>query len=1136
MADAAAFKKLTQREHVLARPGMYIGSVEAETCAAWVVDLDATEGPRMKLREDLSYVPGLFKIYDEIVVNAVDHATRLKRQRAAGGEGADAICPVKRIAVGIDRATGVIEVTNDGDGIPVEMHPEHKCYVPELIFGHLLTSANYDDEAEAASAEGGRTIGGQNGIGAKACNIFCKWFEVETVDRVRKKVYVQRFEDNMSRALPPSIKACAKKPYMTVRFLPDYERFGLGGGLTDDMYALMTRRVYDATAVTDADVAVLLDGKKVDAKSFERYVDLYLGPKGQGRAYERVNDGWEVAAGLSDGSGMQQVSFVNGVATLRGGKHVDHVVQQICKRLGDSISAKKKDVTVRPQYIKDSLFVFVRATVPNPSFDSQSKETLTTPVAKFGAKIELSDKFIEKLYKLEGLVDRVAGLSDVAAAKGLKKTDGSKRSTIYGIKKLDDAEWAGTAKSQQCTLILTEGDSAKSMAIAGLSVVGRQKYGVFPLRGKLMNVCDVSADKIAANEEISNLKKILGLQTGKTYTSTSELRYGRIMAMTDQDTDGTHIRGLLFNVFLQLWPSLLKIEGFMTAMLTPIVKAVHGRSKQELCFYNTADFDAWRDTQQESGTVGHWKSKYYKGLATSTDAEAREYFKKMRMAVYKWDEETSKDALCLSFDKKRADDRKAWLQTYDARETLDYGREDVTYRDFVDLDLKHFSNYDVLRSIPSVVDGFKISQRKALFGCLKRNLKEEMRVAQLAAYVSEHSMFHHGETSMQGTLIGMAQNFVGSNNIILLEPVGQFGSRLAGGSNHGSPRYIHTHLTEVARAIFHREDEAVLRYLEDDGVSVEPEFYLPVLPMALVNGATGIGTGYSTSVPCYNPRDLISALRVLLKDGVDAELSEPMPWYSGFTGLLTEIKGRLCSRGIVRRAAPTKLQITELPLGYWTEDFKEALEGFIEKQPGAKSYSNASQTTTVDFTLVFDTKETVDGWLAPDEHGVSRFEHELKMVSNKGLSTTNMHMFNARGQIRKYDSAVAVIREFFVERLTGYVRRRELLLAALARDEVLLVQKVAFLDLVIGGKLELHKKESGEELDAELESHGLVRVDGSYKFLLGMAMSSLTRDRKAALELELSGRKAEIVALEATDARRMWATDLDTVASHISRS
>ena len=315
MADASAYKKLTQREHVLARPGMYIGSVETETCAAWVLhrsmdhhnelEMHVAEGetqhemqveeeeeeeeeeegagdaaakrkkkkpaqpppPRMVLRDDLRYVPGLFKIYDEIVVNAIDHATRLKRQRAAGQED---VCPVKRIAIGIDRATGVIEVTNDGDGIPVELHPEHGCYVPELIFGHLLTSANYNDEAEAASAEGGRTIGGQNGIGAKACNVFCKWFEVETVDRVRKKVYVQRFEDNMSVAHPPKVRACAKKPYVTIRFLPDYARFGGAEGLSDDMHALMARRAYDATAVTDPEVAVFLDGKRIDAKSFER--------------------------------------------------------------------------------------------------------------------------------------------------------------------------------------------------------------------------------------------------------------------------------------------------------------------------------------------------------------------------------------------------------------------------------------------------------------------------------------------------------------------------------------------------------------------------------------------------------------------------------------------------------------------------------------------------------------------------------------------------------------------------------------------------------------------------------------------------------------------------------------------------
>lgn len=868
-------------------------------------------------------------------------------------------------------------------------------------------------------------------------------------------------------------------------------------------------------------------------------MDLYLGSTrtgaGQGRAYERVNDGWEVAVGMTDGTGLQQVSFVNGVATLRGGKHVDHVVQQVCKRLGEAIQAKKKDVTVRPQYIRDSLFVFVRATVPNPSFDSQSKETLTTPVAKFGCKVELSDKFVDKVYRLDGLVDRVTGLSDVAAAKGLKKTDGSKRSTLYGIKKLDDAEWAGTAKSQQCTLILTEGDSAKSMAVAGLSVVGRQKYGVFPLRGKVMNVCDVSADKIGGNEEISNIKKILGLQTGRAYASSAELRYGRIMIMTDQDTDGTHIRGLLFNLFLQMWPTLLRVEGFMTAMLTPIVKATRARApRQELCFYNVADFEAWRDARAADGTSGLWKSKYYKGLATSTDAEAREYFRKMRIVAYRWDEGSSGDALSLSFDKKRADDRKAWLQTYDARHTLDYGKSDVSYRDFVDLDLKHFSNYDVQRSIPSVVDGLKTSQRKALFGCLKRNLvKEEVRVAQLAAYVSELTVYHHGEASMQGTIINLAQDYVGANNVPLLEPIGQFGNRLAGGANHGSPRYIHTRLQPVTRLLFPRDDDAVLRHLEDDGTSVEPEHYLPVIPMVLVNGAAGIGTGYSTTVPCYDPLDLCAAVRRLLDDPLlgAVDLEEPVPWYRGFTGPIVEVKGRLCFKGVVRRAAPAKVQVAELPVGYWTEDFKEALEALVEKHACVKGFANNSQVDRVDFVVTFDGAASADEWLARDEHGVSRLETELKMLSNKGLSTGNMHLFNAKGQIRKYDSATAVIREFFTVRMDGYVRRREHMLQALRATAHLLEQKVAFLELVVSQRLQLHARDSGADLDRELEeTHGLERgADGTYKHLLSMPMSSMTRDRKTSLEAELAAARASTEELERTDAALLWRRDLDAL-------
>lgn len=330
----------------------------------------------------------------------------------------------------------------------------------------------------------------------------------------------------------------------------------------------------------------------------------------------------------------------------------------------------------------------------------------------------------------------------------------------------------GLRPPTQCTLILTEGDSAKASAVAGLSVVGRQKYGVFPLRGKVMNVCDVGADKVAANAEITAIKKILGLQTGKAYASVADLRYGRVMLMTDADTDGSHIKGLVMNLFQLQWPSLLRVEGFMCTLLTPIVKAFlsssgaksKGGAAAPLEFYNLGEYRRWSESHAAAEVAGTGTGKkptlkYYKGLGTSTAEEARDWFRKMKMTVYVWEEDggRSKEALGLAFDKKRADDRKAWLAAYEpdraslsAAASLGKTHTDVTYTEFVNDELIEFSNYDVLRSIPSAIDGLKVSQRKALFGCRKRNLvKGELRVAQLAAYVAEHACFHHGEASMQ---------------------------------------------------------------------------------------------------------------------------------------------------------------------------------------------------------------------------------------------------------------------------------------------------------------------------------------------------------------------------------------------------
>lgn len=1218
-ADASSFRKLSHREHVLHRPEMYIGSVAVEQCSAWVLGQTDEEGEskggassssssssRMIRRDNLSYSPGLLKVFDEIVVNAIDHATRTRTSKsnpkngkaskaakledpsdassvASSSTNADPDAPqlVKKIQVSIDQASGVIEVSNDGDGIPVEKHEKEGVYVPELIFGHLLTSANYDDVND-----GGRIVGGQNGIGAKACNIMSEWFEIEVIDRVRHLKYRQRFEKNMEVAGAPKIEKCAgKKSSLTVRFLPDYRRLGMTDGkLSDDMASLMRRRVWDATAVTDPDVVVWLDGKKLDVKSFERYIDLYVGGKGEAqRVYEKIANvqGWEIAVALSDGTGLQQISFVNGVATLRGGKHVDHVVSQISKKLCEMVSAKRKIPAPKPQYVKDNLIVFVRATIPGPRFDSQSKETLTTPVSQFtggSGKIEVSDAFVDKLYKLDGLVDRIVNLSGAAVDKEVKKTDGTKRATI-SVPKLHDAEWAGTNKSQECTLILTEGDSAKASAIAGLSIVGHQKYGVFPLRGKVINPCDLSADKIAANAEVTALKKIIGLQVGKKYTTTADLRYGRIMLLTDADVDGTHIRGLLINLFLHLWPELLKIDGFLCTMLTPVIKVYPSgtiRKGKSIDFYNQSDYEDWR--LKQTGKIP--PSIYLKGLGSSGSEDAKDWFRNLRIVAYTWDDASSKESLMKSFDKKRADDRKVWLSEYDIKKTLDYGASDVSYEDFVERDLVHFSIYDLARSIPSVVDGLKVSQRKALFACRKRNLyKGEVRVAQLAAYAAEVSMYHHGEASMQGTLISMAQDYVGSgNNVPILLAIGQFGTRLCGGDDSASPRYIHTRLTKLAALLFPKEDDAILEYLDDDGHPVEPRYFLPIIPLILINGASGIGTGFSTSVPSYNPIEVVDAVREWIAER-HVERESPMssvcmsdllksPWHRGFTGTIEEVGDKLRSRGIVSRIPMTpKIRIIELPIGYWTENFKEALEALIEKNADIKSYVNESSDVKVNFTVTFANVAAADAWMAPASANdpATRFENELKMVTTKNLSTTNMHLFDAESRIKKYGTPRDIVDAFCERRLEGYAKRKETILKRLRAEAAILKNKVLFLELVCDGRLVLHGKKGDEtndaELEAEMESLGLerlvgatddkdrvaiarseddddedeekVQAKGSFKYLLGMPIASLTHRRKEALDAQLKTKNAEIVSTEEKTPEAIWKDELDALVAEL---
>lgn len=1135
--DAKDYKQHDLREHIYELPGMYIGSVDPSPIETYVFN-DATQ--RMT-KTIVNYVPGLLKIYDEILTNAQDSAMRLK---AAGAEH-----QVKNIKIEVNKETGTISIFNDGNGIPIEQHPEYGIYVPELVFGKLLTSANYDKNQE-------RLVAGTHGIGAKATNIFSKRFEIEVVDHKSQKKYKQVFHDNMKKTDPPHITKCSKNPYVHVTFVPDYERFGLTG-MTDDMFALLRKRAMDACATTDAGVSVVFNGEKLPFKSFEGYADLFLGPKADyPRVHEAVGDRWEVIATYSETACFEHVSFVNGITTLRGGKHVDYITNQITKKLSEITSAKKKK-EVKAQHLRDNLMVFVKCLIVNPTFDSQTKETLTSPVSKFGSKCELSDKFFDKLYKT-GLCDKAVSLTEFHEVKKLTKTDGKKTARVL-VPKLDDAQLAGTKESEQTTLIVTEGDSARSLAISGLSVIGREKYGVFPLKGKILNVKDETSARIAANDEIAALKKILGLENGKEYDTLSSLRYGQIMVMCDADHDGSHIKGLLFNFFQTLWPSLLQKEGFLVSLQTPIMKVTRtSKTSGEPSiqyFYTLNDFEAWLDAR--NGDTRGYKMVYLKGLGSSTETDAKEYFSSMKKMTYTYTPELSDDALDLAFNKKRSDDRKEWLKRYNREITIPHTQEKVPYEEFIHKDLIHFSNRDVERSIGHLADGLKESQRKILYACFKRRLfTNEIKVAQLGGYVSETSAYHHGEQSLFGAIIGMAQNFTGANNMPLLVPEGQFGTRLSGGADAASPRYIFTRLSELARLLFREDDFAVIKYLEDDGTQIQPEYYVPVIPLVLANGMQGIATGFATSIPNHNPMELIDICSAIA-DAIDThvgvrcdvvtdedlerayeainnmEIGDIRPWYLGYKGSITKAKpGVYTSKGQYEFTNDTTISVTELPIGVWTDSFKEKLEEKLTKGSTIlKDFENHSTTKNVRFNLILypDARDKIE----------KKVDTEFGLATTKNLSTNNINLFGESGTIQKFDKVQDVIKAWARIRIRTYRNRKAYQLCELQREHAILSAKVRFISAIIDGSLNVMNRDENdlvEELssaDPPYPSFASCNSEddgaGNFSYLTRMPIRQLTKQRKLALEDEATKVAKQIEDLIETPITLIWIQELEAL-------
>jgi DNA topoisomerase-2 len=1123
------YQKKTDKQHILDNPDTYIGSIEQNENDMWILDDDNNT----IIKKKINYIPALFKLFDEGIVNCRDHVIRMTHQiddyKLSNNNNNNIDIkkipnPVTYINITIED-DGTIIMVNDGNGIDIAKHPEYNLWIPELIFGHLRTSTNYNKDEK-------KIVGGKNGFGFKLVLIWSIYGSIETIDHTRGLKYFQEFKNNLNDINKPIISKTKKKPYTKITFKPDYERLGIPG-LSNDIISLFKKRIYDIAAITNKNINVKYNSNKLHINNFKQYIDLYIGTKSTNkRVFETYSDDWEYGVSLSTTHEFEQISFVNGIHTTKGGKHVDYIIGQITRKIIAYIE-KKKNVTVSANNIKEQLIIFIRCNIINPVFDSQTKDYMNTPSSKFGSICKVSDKFIEGICKM-GVMETACAINNIKENKKNKKNDGNKIKKIRGIHKLLDANWAGGDKSDKCTIILCEGDSAKAGIVSGLTSEDRNIIGVYPLKGKLLNVRGEIQKRISNNKEIIEIKKILGLETNIEYTKdniSNKLRYSKIIFMTDQDLDGSHIKGLCINLFQSEWPSLSKIPGFIGFMNTPIIKMKKG--KTEIVFYNDGEYNNWKNNNNITG----WNIKYYKGLGTSTGKEFKEYFKQKKIVGFTHgysidDEKKSIDNIDMVFNKKRAKDRKVWLNNYDNKSYLNTSSNLITYTDFINKELIHFSKYDCERNIPNVMDGLKISLRKILFSSFKKNLIREIKVAQFSGYVSEHSCYHHGEASLNGAIVGMAQNYVGSNNINLLLPNGQFGTRSLGGKDSASERYIFTELNRITRFIFPSEDDNILDYLNDDGTSIEPRYYAPIIPLILVNGSKGIGTGFSTDILCYNTFDIIKYIKFKLNNETQMFTGSIEPYYEGFTGSIKKLDdNKYMFKGVYKKINKNKIQITELPIGIWTDDYKLYLEQMLSNNSNStdkilKDYDDMSKDTNINIILtLYDNVINKLENKTYENNLYNGIESTFKLYTTK--NTNNMHAFNNNNKLCKYDTIFELIDDYYITRLQLYDSRKKYLICNLENEYKIIKNKYKYINEIINDTI-IFKNNTKQQIINILseKEYDVINNDIEYKYLIKMTIDSLTHENIIKLKKECTNKQQLINDISNTSIHKLWDDDL----------
>lgn len=1094
-------EKKSHDDHVLDRPENYIGTVDKTKRSEFLATV-AEDGKVLFSTKIVNVVPALLQIVDEIVVNTIDHQRNSLKTKF----------PVKNVTMSFDKETGKIMIQNDGNGIPIEKKGDE--WTPELCVGHLLTSSNYNDKEE-------RLVGGRNGFGAGLTNIWSTEFSLETVwihpENGKVQMYKQKWSNNMKKKGKPKIKDDKRKNgYTKISFVPDYDRFGIQKTFFPTFECLLLRRLCDVAATTTLNVKY--NNKKIILKQgFGRGVSSLtaygcLVGNTNNATHVDLGERWECLVLVKpDVEEWPPIpSFVNGVRCDEKGPFCEVVEEKFIAALREKVKKQTK-VDLKKSEIMKHVGIVVNALIKNPRFSSQTKDKCTTKRSDLGSSPVWKSKDLKKAVNAVFPV-----VEEVAYAKINKKARrmvGAVKGSRLVIPKYEGAKKAGTKnESIKCSLLLTEGDSAKALATQGFSVTGRKYFGVFPLKGKLLNTRkEKNPNKIIKNAEIQNLMQIVGLQPG-VKADRNKLRYGRIIIFTDQDVDGSHIKGLVLSFLHHQWPETLTWKDFVTVFHTPIIVAKWGRGQKKM-FFTKPEFDQWKENE---GQHLRFTTKYYKGLATSNKKEAKEYFSNLERHLIAFDHETSPEEVSSAINIAFSDDNEYKNQRKELvrQKTERLVDRVTTIPDFVNKELKLFWDDANHRSIASIFDGLKESQRKIFYALRKKNCRSEnveLRVAQLAAYTSEHTSYEHGEASLNDAITKMGQTYLGSNNINLLYPSGMFGTRL-GEKDYGSPRYIHTYLAKLSDYIFPPANDCALNFLKDEnGKGIEPEFYVPVIPFALVNGIKGMGVGVSVDICPYDPLDILKKTRECILNNGQMEPFDFVPWYRGFKGrIFFKKEGSYEVNGVVEKLSNTKIRITEIIPGVSLEKYKTFLENLDMVR---NVYSNGDDEN-IDLEVVGQF----------DNETQSTLLKKLHLISS--LSTNNMHaLYKQSDSLFSKFTVRDIVVIHYQKALETYTKRKNHEVACLESDIQEKMEKAYFIKGWVDGVIQPGRGSKNQVI--QWMATGNYTSNDEFKNLRRLPNEQLFADKIEELNKDMEDCKRSLQILKDTHPVDIWKKDLD---------